>query len=263
MRAAADRVAYATYRALGRLLRAGTYADVRGGTVAEPDGSHDVPEVHKERRFYAPLLVWLGGPLVRLLDTGVRVLPQREWENRERELYARLHGAAIRSAGSRTLRLPRLPGETLAALLEQAALDDAVRTRAIRLAVSALKDLHRHGFTHGDAMAENVLVDVAADAAHWFDFETVHDPGRPLEWRRADDMRALLSTCLLRTRDRDLAATLRLMLDSYADDRITRLVAAQFSARPHRTLIFHLGQAPLSHGAYRNIRRLLQELTGS
>ncbi len=44
------------------------------------------------RLFYAPLLVWLGGPLVRLLDTGVRVLPQREWEERERQLYRSLHG---------------------------------------------------------------------------------------------------------------------------------------------------------------------------
>ena len=44
--------------------------------------------------------------------------------------------------------------------------------------------------THADAMAENVLIDLEGGVAHWFDFETVHDTGRPLVWRRADDVRA-------------------------------------------------------------------------
>ena len=55
------------------------------------------------------------------------------------------------------------------------------------------------GFTHGDAMAENVMVDLEAGVAHWFDFETIHDSRRPMAWRRADDVRALLVTCLVRT----------------------------------------------------------------
>ena len=50
-----------------------------------------------------------------------------------------------------------------------------------------------------DAMAENVLVDLDAGVARWFDFETVHEASRPQIWRRADDVRALLATCLLRT----------------------------------------------------------------
>ena len=46
--------------------------------IVDQDGER---QVRKRRLFYAPLLVWMGGPLVRILDTGGRVLPQRDWEN--------------------------------------------------------------------------------------------------------------------------------------------------------------------------------------
>jgi hypothetical protein len=68
--------------------------------------------------FYAPLLVWLSGPLVRILDTGVRVLPQRDWEERERSVHQTLRGTSIRIDADGTLVLPLLAGETLATLLE-------------------------------------------------------------------------------------------------------------------------------------------------
>ena len=145
----------------------------------------------------------MGGVLVRILDAGVRVLPQRDWEERERQVYRNLRGASIRIDADGMLVLPCLAGETLASLLENPELEEPVRKRAIELAVVALAEFHRLGFTHGDAMAENVLVDLEAGAAHWFDFETIHDSSRPLAWRRADDVRALLVTCLVRTGPRE------------------------------------------------------------
>ena len=144
-------------------------------------------------------LVWMGGPLVRILDTGVRVLPQRDWEERERRIHRSLRGTSIRIDADGTLVLPCLAGKTLATLLEDPELEESVRKRAIELAVVALAEFHAQGFTHGDAMAENVMVDLEAGVAHWFDFETIHDSSRPMAWRRADDVRALLATCLLRT----------------------------------------------------------------
>ena len=164
--------------------------------------------MRKRRLFYAPLLVWMGGPLVRILDTGVRVLPQRDWEERERRIYRSLYGASIRIDADGTLVLPCLAGETLATLLEDPELEESVRKRAIERAVVALAEFHRLGFTHGDAMAENVLVDLEAGVAHWFDFETIHDSSRPMAWRRADDVRALLVTCLVRTAPEKRAETL-------------------------------------------------------
>lgn len=258
MRETAERTCFLLCRMLGRLLRAGRYAETR--IVHVGDGV----EVRKHRRFYAPFLVWMGGPLVRMLDTGVRVLPQRAWEERERLLYHRLYGASIRVAAGGMLVLPCLAGETLAKLLEDPALDPPARTKAIALAAVALAEFHRKGFTHGDAMAENVLVDLEAGAARWFDFETVHDPARPAAWRRADDLRALLATSLLRTRPEEFAQTLQLILDAYrdADEDVIRCLIDSFTPVAWPPLIFHLGQAGLSFGCYREIARLLRERLG-
>jgi hypothetical protein len=259
---------FALCLALGRLLRSAKYSTVR---VARQDGE---TEVRKHRLFYAPLLIGMGGALVRMLDTGVRVLPQREWVERERRIYSSLRGAAIRVDAGGMLVLPCLPGKTLAALLEDPGLEESVRTKAIDRAVVALAEFHHLGFTHADAMAENVLVDLAprpcsgrpeqsskgeAGAAHWFDFETIHDSNRPLAWRRADDVRALLVTCLVRTRPQKLAETLQLVLDVYDDETVTRLLATSFTSVWRRPLAFHLAQAALSFQCFREIARLLEE----
>jgi serine/threonine protein kinase len=257
VRGLAERAYFVACLTLGRLLRAGRYSTTR---VVSRGGEL---QVRKHRRFYAPLLVWLGGPLVRVLDTGVRVLPQREWEERERRVHASLRGTAVRVDADGTLVLPRLPGTTLATLLEDRALDEPVRRRAVARAVVALAALHRLGLTHGDAMAENVMVDLEGQVAHWFDFETVHESRRPMAWRRADDVRALLVTCLVRTAPAERAGTLRLILDVYADEGVTRLLAASFTSVLRRPLPFHLGQAGLSFSSYREIARLLRERLGA
>ncbi len=202
MRELAERAYFLLCLALGRLLRSGRYSKAR---IVDQDGER---QVRKHRLFYAPLLVWMGGPLVRILDTGVRVLPQRDWEERERRIYRSLRGTSIRIDADGTLVLPCLAGETLATLLEDPELEESVRKRAIERAVVALAEFHHLGFTHGDAMAENVLVDLEAGVAHWFDFETIHDSSRPMAWRRADDVRALLVTCLVRTVPEKRAETL-------------------------------------------------------
>jgi tRNA A-37 threonylcarbamoyl transferase component Bud32 len=207
--------------------------------------------------FYAPFLVWLGGPLLRILDTGVRVLPQRDWEERERRVYRSLYGTSIRVDVDGTLVLPCLAGDSLTTLLEDPELAESVRKRVIERAVVALAEFHRLGFTHGDAMAENVLIDLDAGAAHWFDFETIHDSRRPMAWRRADDVRALAATCLVRTVPEKLAETLQLILDVYGDEGVTRLLATSFASVLRRPLTFHLAQAGLSFHCFREIARLL------
>jgi hypothetical protein len=201
----------------------------------------------------------MGGALFRMLDTGVRVLPERDWQERERRIYSSLRRAAIRIDAGGMLVLPCLPGRALAALLEDPELEEPVRKRAIDRAVVALAEFHHLGFTHADAMAENVLIDLEADAAHWFDFETIHDSNRPLAWRRADDVRALLVTCLVRTRPQKLAETLRLVVDVYDEETVTRLLATSFTSVWRRPLAFHLAQAALSFPCFREIARLLRE----
>ena len=251
VRALAARAYFGLCRALGSLLRAGRYSTA---SVVEEGGAR---RVRKHRRDYAPLLVWMGGLLVRLLHTGVRVLPQREWEAQERRIYQSLHGIAIRVDADGTLILPCLPGETLASLLDDRALAATARTNAITCAVVALSEFHRRGFTHGDAMAENVLVDLGAGVAHWFDFETAHDPRRPDAWRRADDVRALLATCLLRTGPEQVAVTIDLIVGVYHDEAVTRRLSTSFGSVFQRPLAFHLAQAGLSFRRFEQIGRLL------
>ncbi len=253
MRMLVERSYFLACLALGRVLRSGRYA---AAWIVRQNGEH---QVKKRRAPHAPLLVRIGGPLVRILDTGVRVLPQREWEERERELYRSLYGTSVGVEHGNTLVLPYLAGGTLATLLEDPQVEAPVRSQAIELAVAALAELHRLGFTHGDAMAENVMVDLEAGAARWFDFETLHDSNRSLAWRRADDVRALLATCLLRTARDDVPDTLQLILDRYGDDDVARLAAAAFSSMLGRPLAFHLGQAGLSFRRFREISRLLSE----
>jgi tRNA A-37 threonylcarbamoyl transferase component Bud32 len=173
-------------------------------------------------------------------------------------VYQSVRGMSIRVDAGGTLVLPCLPGETLAALLENPALPEPVRRKAIGLAVVALAEFHASGLTHGDAMAENVLIDLEAGRASWFDFETVHDARRSMTWRRADDVRALLATCLLRTTHEQLPDTLALVLDAYGDEGVTRLVAVSFTSALRRPLIYHLGQAELSFQYFREIARLLR-----
>jgi hypothetical protein len=238
---------------LGRLLRAGRYSKVR---VVRQNGER---QVRKQRRFYAPLLVWLGDPLVRILDTGVRVLPQREWTERERAVYESLYRTSIRIDADGTVVLPYLAGETLATLLEDPDLGESARRRAIELAVVALVDFHARAFTHGDAMAENVMVDLHAGVARWFDFETVHESRCLATWRRADDLRALLATCLARTARGRLAENIELILDGYGDEEVARVMMTSFTSVLRRPLMFHLGQAGLSYERFREIARLLRE----
>jgi serine/threonine protein kinase len=252
-----QRAYYLLCLTLGRLLRSARYSKAR--IVRDDDGLH----VQKRRTFYAPLLVWLSGPLVRILNTGVRVLPQRDWVERERQLYQSLHGSSIRIADDGALLLPYLAGSTLANLLEDSQLVESSRKKAIELAVSALAKFHRLGFSHADAMAENVMVDLESGVAHWFDFETVHDSRRAMLWRRADDVRALLATCLVRTVPEMHSGTLRLILDVYGDEGVTRVLAASFASVWRRALAFHLAQAELSFQCFRDIARLVRGLPGT
>lgn len=256
MRELAERSYFVLCLALGWLLRSARYSKAQ---IVDQDGE---PRVRKHRVFYAPLLVWLGNPLMKILNTGVRILPQRDWEERERLVYRSLRGASILIDADGTLVLPCLAGKTLAALLEGPELEEPPRKRAIELAVLALAELHRLGFTHGDAMAENVLIDLEAGVAHWLDFETVHDSRRPIAWRRAEDVRALLVTCLLRTVPEKLAETLQLILDVYADEEVIRVLITSFTSVWRRPLPLHLGQAGLSFQCFREIARLLRERLG-
>jgi hypothetical protein len=251
----AERAYFRVCLVLGWLLRSARYTKVR---TVHLDRER---RLGKRRVFYAPFLISMGDPLFRLLDTGVRVLRQQDWEARERLVYQSLERPPIRIDGG-MLVLPWIAGATLATVLEDPRLDAPVRRRAIELAVRALADFHQLGFTHGDAMAANVMVDLDAGVAHWFDFETVHDSSRSMAWRRADDVRALLVTCLGRSGPETLAETLQRILDVYGDDDVDRHLAMTLALVRWRPLAFHLAQAACSYRRFKDVSRLLNERIG-
>ncbi|MCG8467727.1 MAG: hypothetical protein MJB57_05880 [Gemmatimonadetes bacterium] len=262
MRACSERWYFNGCRSLGRLLRSARYADARVRPCDPGEGPVAFTSrpwrVEKRRAFYAPPLVWLGSALLRRLDTGVRVLSQRAWERRETRLYRRLYGASVSIEPDGTLVLPGLPGKTLASVLDDPGAGAPVRRAAIERATAALAELHALGLTHGDAMAENVMIDLDAGVARWFDFETVHEGHRSSAWRRADDVRALLASCLVRAEPRHFEETIERVLKSHEDREVTRSISRTFASPWRRSLVFHLAQASHSYERHGRIGRLLE-----
>ncbi len=70
--------------------------------------------IAKRRRWFGPLLIGPGNLYLRLLGSGVRVLPGPEWWARERALYRVLHGIELETSARGWLILPRWPGVVLA-----------------------------------------------------------------------------------------------------------------------------------------------------
>jgi hypothetical protein len=66
-------------------------------------------------------------------------------------------------------------------------------------------------------------------------------------------------TCVLRTVPDKRAETLELILDRYADDEVTRVVASNFVSVWQRPLPFHLGQADLSFQCFQAIARWMKD----
>ena len=185
------------------------------------------PTIAKRRRWFGPLLIGPGNLYLRLLGSGVRVLPGAEWRARERALYRRLHGIELETGPRGWLILPRWPGLVLADHA-RSRLDPApARLRGLGAASRALRDLHRvelpradggcERLSHGDATLRNVLFDPGTGEACWFDFDTAHDPGLAAAWRHGDDLRALVYSAVESFADVPVALLLRTVQDAYAD----------------------------------------------
>jgi glycosyltransferase involved in cell wall biosynthesis/SAM-dependent methyltransferase len=220
------------------------------------------PMIAKRRLWFGPLLIRPGNLYLRLLDTGVRVLPAWEWQAggglvmvrkmtvrvlpawewqaRERELHRVLHGIELESGPRGRLILPRWPGVVLADHARDRIGHATQRLRGLYAASRALRALHgvelvvaggtRERLSHGDATLRNVLFDPETGEARWFDFDTAHDPGRGPAWRHGDDLRALIYSAVESFADLPVASLLRTIRDAYSEtgpweqvrDRLTR-----------------------------------------
>ena len=225
------------------------------------------PTIAKRRRWFGPLLIGPGNLYLRLLGSGVRVLPGAEWRARERALHRALHGIELENGPRGWLILPRWPGVVLADHARSRLVPVPARLRALGAASRALRDLHRvelpradggcERLSHGDATLRNVLFDPGTGEARWFDFDTAHDLGLAPAWRHGDDLRALVYSAVESFADVPVALLLRTVQDAYPDpgpweqlrDRLAR-------GALHRSPL-HLAQACPPDGRRRELESLL------
>lgn len=225
------------------------------------------PMIAKRRRWFSPLLIGLGNLSLRLLGSGVRVLPGAEWRARERAIHRAHYGIELEIGPRGWLILPRWPGVVVADHARRRLDPAPARLRGLAAASRALRDLHRvelpradgvvERLSHGDATLRNVLFDPGMGEARWFDFDTAHDPGLAPAWRHGDDLRALVYSAVESFADVPVALLLRTVQAAYADpgpweqlrDRLAR-------GALHRSPL-HLAQACPPDGRRRELESLL------
>lgn len=219
----------------------------------------------KRRRWYAPGVIAAG----RLAGARFVVLSGAAWHQWESAVYRQVYGEAVAVGVGGALEVPARPGAPLAQLLA-AAPGAPGALAACEAALDALADLHRRTvllpggeavrLTHGDARVANVTYDAASCTAYWFDFETVA-PHRPLAWRQADDLRALIYSAAAIIGPARGACLARRAAAHYAGSPVPaqlRGIIAELRRRPDP---LHLAQTRIGPAqADRLARALLDEL---
>jgi hypothetical protein len=208
------------------------------------------PWVSKKQHGWTPTLVAVTQAIFRL---RFRTLTGAAWIARERDAYARLHGLLVRVHGA-SLRLPRLPGRTVDAVLVERGpgVDPGV---VIAACAQALYRAHQSGdgaFSHGDATVRNFLYEPVTGIARLFDFETEHDPTQPQLWRRADDLRALSGSAAACLPPTQYPHVVRAIVGAYPDPAVRSACLAEWHLLQHRPDPLHLAQTRLDasgHGA--------------
>jgi hypothetical protein len=181
----------------------------------------------KKRRFrLASALAVLANWYAARAGIKMRVLANASWRRYEPLMYGLLLGCDVVTAGD-ALLVPRLPGRSLLSLLKEGHPLTDESELGVTLAVVELARLHTRWtphpwdrklqrFSHADATAGNVLVDLERQTAHWIDFETTHEPSLPAPLRHADDLLTLLSSAAAVVETEALLRLCQILLRSYS-----------------------------------------------
>ena len=171
--------------------------------------------VWKTRRRTSRIAVSAGNLFLKMQRAGVEVLTTDEWLRWELAVWSAKNRSALdndvnkvsqRAAypcvQSNGLLIPRLPGEPLSRILADARRPIGSRLQCVGWALQSLEHLHSHSadwgdglvqpISHGDATAENVIIDISNQSACWIDFDTRHRASLRAIERHADDLRALV-----------------------------------------------------------------------
>ncbi len=164
--------------------------------------------VLKSRRLGSNVAIALGNLYLRWQRSDVIVLTDNAWLQWEFAVEAATQRGVIlktRPATHEKFRglISRVcPGRSLRSVLTDPACSLDEQFAAMRWAMAALHQLHRHqadwghglrqSLSHGDATVNNVVINTQANTATWIDFDTRHHPQLSALDRHADDFRALV-----------------------------------------------------------------------
>lgn len=250
-----DRLRYEARRLTGRILACGRLHRIRYDRVT------DAEIVLKSRRLGSHFAIVVGNLYLRLQRSDVEVLTDEEWLRWELAVEAATKGGVVipihpsphesfRGLISRVC--PSLPLRNI--LIDPTcSLDE--KFAAIRWAMAALHQLHRHradwgngvqqSLSHGDATVNNVIVNLKTQSARWIDFDTRHLPHLPEPDRHADDLRALIYSAAAHLPQSCFAPLAAEFVASSPTSTVHRF-RQRLTTDWRRLNTFQLAQAPLS-----------------
>lgn len=225
--------------------------------------------LQKTRTLLARLLIQPGNLFLYATGSDFFVLPTNVWLRWEQ---------AIDDATGRQLIVNRgnglwsriVVGRSLRDLLRDSSLADKQKLDAIVLSLVALHQLHQHeadwedglrqSISHGDATADNVIVDLDTGTACWIDFDTRHSHRLSELDRRADDLRCLIYSAAIEMPQSCWSDMARLLADSAFDTPTLKHLQKNLVKSGLYLNVAQLAQAPLPWEAAVQLRRTLVEV---
>lgn len=251
-----------------RLLLAKWLATIRLHRHDRISGKTDRETHQKSRTAIAGLLIPPGNLYLCLQRSPSRILCTRDWIAWELEVAQKLN-RHVRELGDRSgIEAPWIPGVSLKEFLRGTAPRPEKR-QAIHLAARALRQLHQcqvsrndvqsWPLSHGDAVSQNVVIDMRTSSAHWVDFDMSHGWQMPASVRHADDLRALIWSIASDLEQSDYRSAAEAARDGYADSSLFREVQ-QLTKRTACPTVFQLAQAPLSPTDFTRLVEVLHDV---
>ena len=207
--------------------------------------------VRKRRSWFAWSLIFPGNIVFRFRRVPLRVLYNGQWLRWEQTLKLALRNESI-PAGTELL-CETIPGQPLSQRLCDGEVELADRLAWLKVATTALKNLHKEtvllpGFerpitlSHGDAAISNVLYCDQTEQAEWFDYDLRHDLRMDADQRHADDLRSLIFSAGVFCPAEELESIVSMVKHEYRCDRVWAALQSQLVSRWFWFDLFHLSQ---------------------
>jgi hypothetical protein len=230
--------------------------------------------VRKRRRRFAHLIIPVGNLFLKISGSPIIVLPLTLWLEWEHAVEASTRRTLVSTdpfANGTGLWCRHVPGTSLRQLLAASDCSSNQKSDAIRWSLASLRMLHenvahwgygvRQSISHGDATANNVIVDVNKRTACWIDFDTRHQPHVSEADRRADDLRALIYSSAVYLPASRFPELADILIAAQFDDAIVRHFRQRLTNEWIDLTAAQLAQAPLRWSAATALRfALLQSL---